>query len=77
MPYAAINSYQNAIADFTKAISLNYKDHEIYYNRGIIYQKISKRAEANRDFIEAAKLGSTAAKRYLLREGYRPELWAD
>ena len=57
--------YANAIADFTKVIALDPKEHSYYAARGIAYERKGQRAQAIADYRTAVRLNppnSSAAK---------------
>lgn len=57
--------YDKAIADFTKVIALDPKDHSYYSLRGFAYEKNGQRTQAIADYRTAIKLNprdSTFAK---------------
>ena len=45
-----------AIADYTEAIRLNPEYAAAYYNRGVVYEKQGKQAEADADYAKAEEL---------------------
>ena len=45
-----MGDFYNSIQDYTKCISLDEKNSEAYYNRGVIYKLSSKYQEAINDF---------------------------
>ena len=45
-----------AISDYTKAIELNPKDAEAYYNRGVAYATLGKPEEAKKDLLKVVEL---------------------
>lgn len=49
-------SYDEAIAEFTKAIQLSPKDARIYHDRGWAYYKLNKFPEAIEDFSKAIEI---------------------
>ena len=62
-------NYQAAIDAFSTAIDLDPNYGSAYYNRGVVYYKLSKYLEAGNDFIAAAKLGHKKAQKVLKSEG--------
>ena len=52
-----VNDYEGAINDLTKAISIKKDLATIWYLRGLAYSKLNKQVEAEKDWIEARKLG--------------------
>ncbi|HEY9700880.1 MAG TPA: tetratricopeptide repeat protein, partial [Allocoleopsis sp.] len=49
-------NYQDAIADFTQAISRNSKDADTFYNRGYAYHVMGDFAKAIKDYTKAITL---------------------
>ena len=61
-PWAADNKdacLDNAISDYTRAIRLNPKLIQAYYNRGLAYEARAETSKAAADFAQAKKLGYT------------------
>lgn len=54
--------YDKAIADFSKAISLNNQSADAYFNRGIIYMKQQSYTQAQQDFSMSVKLSPRSDK---------------
>ena len=54
--FLSIKKYEEAIADYTKAIELDPKDADAYYNRGGAYKALGKTKEAEADFAKAKEL---------------------
>jgi tetratricopeptide (TPR) repeat protein len=54
--YAGKGLYDQAIADYTKAIELKPDDAEAHYNRGLEYEKLGQRDEAIADYRQAISL---------------------
>jgi tetratricopeptide (TPR) repeat protein len=52
-----VNDYEGAINDLTKAISIKKDLATLWYFRGLAYSKLNKQVEAEKDWIEARKLG--------------------
>jgi regulator of sirC expression with transglutaminase-like and TPR domain len=67
--YAMIGRLQEALDDFTMAISLRPEMSMAYYNRGLLYQKMGEEGRALQDFQEAARLGDGKAQEYLRLRG--------
>jgi tetratricopeptide (TPR) repeat protein len=44
---------------------LNPRNHDAFYNRGVIYFKEGRKQEALKDFQRAARLGNSAAQEFL------------
>lgn len=70
--YAELNKGQEAIKDFTKAITLKNNDAEAYYLRAMEYSKMGKTKEplAIKDFNKAIELNPGNAEAYLYRGIY-------
>jgi Tfp pilus assembly protein PilF len=65
LAYFTKGLYADAIADFTKVIALDRKDHTYYTLRGYAYEKKGQRVQAIADYRTALKLNppsSSAAK---------------
>ena len=54
--HGALGSYQNAIKDYTSAITLNPSYVEAYVNRAISLLKMERNTEALNDFNQAIQL---------------------
>ena len=54
--YTGLGEWDNAIADFTKAISIDKNNTRSYANRGLVYGKIGKPQDAIADFTMAISL---------------------
>lgn len=55
--YNTLQQPQNALKDFNRAIQLNGKNGEYYYNRSISYQQMGNTAQAQQDAQKAKSLG--------------------
>jgi tetratricopeptide (TPR) repeat protein len=64
-----IGQFQEALKDFTRAISLRPGMSIAYYNRGLVYQKMGEEGRALEDYQEAARLGEGKAQEYLRSRG--------
>ncbi len=66
--------YDDAIADYTKAIALDPKLAQAYYNRGYTYEKKGDREQAIADFRKALEIDPSDqyAKESLKRLGVTP-----
>jgi len=53
---AQAGAYDEAIAEFTRAIQLSPKDARIYNDRGLVYQRTNRFPEAMEDFSKAIEL---------------------
>jgi len=62
-------NYQAAIDAFSDAINFYPNYGTAYYNRGVVYYKLSNYVEAGNDFIVAAELGHKKAQNALKSEG--------
>lgn len=58
------NQYDNAIADFSKAIHLDEKDAESFVHRGVVYYFQQNYAKALENYDQALELDNTNAKVY-------------
>ena len=47
----------DAISDYSKLIQIDGKDGMLFYKRGLLYQQLGKKKEAERDFSQAKALG--------------------
>ena len=54
-----LSAYEEAIGFYTKAIEVEPKYIDAYYNRGLCYEKIKNKAKAKADFQEVLKLNPT------------------
>ena len=59
-----MEKFNKAIADYTKAIQVNPKDADSYYNRGVAKTMIGDRLGAQQDWKKAAELGHSKAKEW-------------
>ena len=62
-----LKDYDGAIADFSKAISLNPNDKEAYYNRGNSKLDLENYYEAIADYTKAIELNPDYTKAYYNR----------
>jgi tetratricopeptide (TPR) repeat protein len=53
---AQTGAYEEAIAEFTKAIQLSPNDARIYNDRGLVYHKLNRFPEAMEDFSKAIEI---------------------
>ncbi|HDZ91500.1 MAG: DUF898 family protein [Deltaproteobacteria bacterium] len=65
--YEQNGDYRKAEKDFTRAISINYRDKDAYYNRGLVRIRMKKYALAIEDFDRAIDLDSQSADAYCNR----------
>lgn len=54
-----LSAYEEAIGFYTKAIEIEPKYIDAYYNRGLCYEKMKNKAKAKADFQEVLKLNPT------------------
>ena len=64
---AYLNEPEKAIADYTKALSINPKLESVYYNRGITYANLRKYPEAIADYNSAIDLNPNNFNLYFNR----------
>ncbi len=62
-------NYEEAIAEFTRAIDLNPKDDEAYLQRGFAHGELGQNEKAIKDMRTAAKLGNQKARALLTKMG--------
>jgi protein O-mannosyl-transferase len=60
-----LNRYEDAIYDYTKALSINPQMGETLFNRGVSYYRIQQQAQACEDWRKAVTLGYTKANEML------------
>jgi Flp pilus assembly protein TadD len=58
LAHASKREFENAIADYTEAITLDPDDAEAFNNRGNAYIRIGETEKAEADFTEAKRLGA-------------------
>ena len=63
------NRWNEALNAYDKAIEINKKDADAYYNRGDAFSRLGNSKYANEDFKIAAKLGNIFAQKYLKEKG--------
>ena len=63
------NRWNEALNAYNKAIELNPKYADAYYNRGDAFSRLGNSEYANEDWKVAAKLGNIFAQKYLKEEG--------
>ncbi len=54
--YYEMGNYDGAVADYSKAITLNPKFAQSYWNRAVSYLKVNKKEDARKDFKSACDL---------------------
>lgn len=64
---------QRVVADYTRALELGQESADLLYARGLAYKALRRRAEAEADFVRAARMGSQRAGAEL---GPWRRLWA-
>ena len=69
MAYSSLGKYTQAIADFNRAIEINPRYGEAYYNRGVVYNRLGNREQAIDDIRTAARLGYEGARNFLRSQG--------
>ena len=52
-----LGQYERAIEDLNEAIRLDPQYAKAYFNRGVIYERLGKSTEAERNFAKAKELG--------------------
>ncbi|MBK1987777.1 tetratricopeptide repeat protein [Sphaerospermopsis aphanizomenoides BCCUSP55] len=62
-----LEKYDQAIADFTQVIKINFQFTRAYYNRGVIYYEQGKIDSAIQDFTQAIAINPQYAKAYYYR----------
>ena len=67
--YFASGDYEHAIADLSKAITLNSQDADGYVRRGIAYEKEEDHRDAISDFSSVIRLEPAYATAYTMRGG--------
>jgi len=73
--YAAsmARKWDEAITWYTKALALNPKDHEVYFQRALVYETIRRQDQAIADYEKALKLKPN----YYLAIEYLAKLYVD
>jgi tetratricopeptide (TPR) repeat protein len=72
--YSELGRYQEALADYSKAIELDPKSAEAWYNRGNIYGRMRQRDRAIADYSKAIKVDEKFAPAWNNRGGYFNQL---
>ncbi|MGA8128372.1 MAG: tetratricopeptide repeat protein, partial [Syntrophobacteraceae bacterium] len=67
--YSKIGDYRQAISDYDRAIEINPKYVEAYYNRAVAYAKLGNSSQAVEDLKTAARFNDEDAKNSLIRLG--------
>jgi Flp pilus assembly protein TadD len=57
-----MEKFQKAIDEYTRAIAINPKDADAFYNRGVAKTMVGDRTGAQQDWRKAAELGHAKAK---------------
>ncbi len=64
LAYKEKGKYDEAISDYSKALEINPRDAEAYYNRGIVYNRKGQYDEAISDFSKALEINQRYALAY-------------
>ena len=64
---SGVAMYNQAIKDYSKAIEINPRHAEVYYNRGFVYAKKGQHNQAIEDFTKAIEINSRYAEAYYNR----------
>ena len=62
--YYAVKNYGRAVSDYTRALERAPPSPEIYFNRGITYEKADKIARAIQDYSSAVSVDAQYVKAY-------------
>jgi tetratricopeptide (TPR) repeat protein len=65
--YEEKGQYDEAISNYTKALEINPRDAEAYYNRGVVYNRKGQYDEAISDFTKALEINARDADAYYNR----------
>lgn len=65
--YSFNHDYERAVADYTKAIELNYSDVGVFNNRGLAYEELNDYSRALGDFNEAIRRNPQYGAAYINR----------
>jgi len=60
-----LRKYDLAIQDYTKAIKIDPRDGDVYFNRGLAHLALEQKDLALSDFKKAFQLGQKQAEAYL------------
>ena len=64
-----MGNYKQAIGDFDRAIEINPKYAQAYYNRGAASESLGNHKQAIEDLKIASRLGNKASQDFLRRQG--------
>lgn len=67
LAYGQSGQYRNAIADFTRAISLKRTFYQAYYNRGLAFAATGSTDDALRDYNASLKINAKYDSAYIAR----------
>jgi Tfp pilus assembly protein PilF len=59
-----LKNFTSAIADYTKVIEMDPRNHEAFTNRGVAYQYMGENIRACLDWKKAAEMGSEKASQF-------------
>ena len=68
--YGKLDKYTDAISDFIKAVDINPKYAEAYYNRGLVYSELDQNNQAITYFTKTIEINSKYMPAYLNRGAY-------
>jgi len=71
LSYAEVSDYQKANKDFSRAIELNRKNANAYYNRAVMFGKVGDREKGWEDMKMCARLGDAKARDLLRSKGIK------
>lgn len=57
-----LKNYTDAIVDMNKSLEINPKQHEVYYQRGLIHEQLGANKKKIDDWKTASKMGNALAK---------------
>jgi tetratricopeptide (TPR) repeat protein len=69
--YYLLHSSEEALKEFNKAIKLNPRNSDYYFDRATALEELGKDKEAVKDYRLAARLGSNIAKQVLKGKGIK------
>ena len=67
-------NYEKALLDYNKSLSIVPNNPNTYYNRGIVYRRVGKIAEAIKNYDKAEKYGYTDKRSLLKEQEYMKEI---
>jgi len=67
LAYEEKGQYDEAISNYTKALEINPRDADAYYNRGVVYNRKGQSDEAISDFTKALEINPRDAHAYYNR----------